>query len=376
MEVKLIIPQKGGKRISEGAYGCIFTPPLICRGNKAPHGGWKSGRLGKLTDKNDIKGEILAAEVFERKPEAKKYFILPDTSTLCIPAPISQQKETHFSKCDILNKKSYSDMLHYEVEYGGKTLHDTLPGKDDTLDTIQLFLKEFSFYKFMGELLEIGAYLVLNGCIHNDLHSSNILVNKQYHPRLIDFGRSYFVNTITDEKLEMLVGMDFAPSLTQVTPEANIQDGLISHMPLTKILEGIYQEKPNLINAERILGVSRHRELVELRQFWNTSVAAQQGDWLRFYQLYWPVVDSWALGGILVGLLKKLSISKQFTESADWKQRQSIIKNILKGMLKASPRLRLDCVEALALYDPMNDVVLSEAGKTWLQKKQQQKKRV
>ena len=70
MEVKLMIPQQGGKRLSEGAYGCIFTPPLICRGERSPRGGWKNGKLGKITDKDDIKGELIAAKVFSKKPEA------------------------------------------------------------------------------------------------------------------------------------------------------------------------------------------------------------------------------------------------------------------------------------------------------------------
>ena len=357
-----MIPQHGGRRLSEGAYGCIFTPPLICRGEKGPRGGWKNGKLGKITDKDDIKGELVAAKVFSKKPEAKKYLILPEIPSLCVPAPIAEQKETHFNRCDILKKQSYDDMLHYEVEYGGITVHKSL-------DDISLIVNDFQFSTFMGDMLEIGAYITLSGFIHNDLHGNNILVNKKYHPRLIDFGRSYFANAINQETIDMLMGMTYAPNLSQVPPEISIQDGLDDGLSLKKIMQDIQREKPGLRDAERILGVSRDREILELSNFWKTSKSIQQGDWIRFFQLYWPVVDSWAIGSILIGAVRKLSISKQFTEGNDWKQHQGIIKTVLKGLLKASPRQRLDCVQALALYDPMNAVVLSASGKAWLQQK-------
>ena len=84
MEPRIIIPkQQGGRLLAQGHYGCIFDPPLICRGDKAPKGGWKKGKLGKLTEITDIKSEIMAAEVFKDKPAAKKYFILPELDTLC-----------------------------------------------------------------------------------------------------------------------------------------------------------------------------------------------------------------------------------------------------------------------------------------------------
>jgi hypothetical protein len=46
------------------------------------------------------------------------------------------------------------------------------------------------------------------------------------------------------------------------------------------------------------------------------------------------------------------------------------VKAVLRGLLRMSPAERLDCVEALALYDPTNDLVTSSMGRTWLEKKQ------
>jgi hypothetical protein len=44
--------------------------------------------------------------------------------------------------------------------------------------------------------------------------------------------------------------------------------------------------------------------------------------------------------------------------------------------VQASPRARLDAVEALALYDPTNDLLSSPTGKAWLQKKQAQREKL
>jgi hypothetical protein len=53
-----------------------------------------------------------------------------------------------------------------------------------------------------------------------------------------------------------------------------------------------------------------------------------------------------------------------------WKEKRPIIKEVITGLLKASPKQRLDCLEALSMYNPINSIVISKAGRTWLDKKQ------
>jgi len=376
MEPKIIIPiQRGGKMLAQGHYGCVFDPPLICRGEKGPRGGKKKGTIGKLTEISDIKNELMAAEIFKDKPEAKKYFILPDLTTVCQKGPDgqdaivkSEQTEKDFGKCDALRKYGFKDMLHYQMEYGGKTLQDKM-------ENIQLVAKDFSYFKFVGDMLEIGAYLALNGLVHNDLHSANILMNKEYHPRLIDFGRAYYSKTIDENTIDQLAAY-FNPSLGQITPECSTQDGLGEGIPFQQIIQAIIEKKPGLLYAERLFGQSRQQQIAEFQVFWKTSKSIQQGDYLTFWKLYWPTVDAWGIGHTLASTLYKLSMSNQFIKSAEWTQKKGVIKAVITGLLKASPRQRLDCVEALALYDPMNGVVSSPSGKTWLQRKQAQREKI
>jgi serine/threonine protein kinase len=361
--------------LAQGHYGCIFDPPLICRGEKKPRGGYRKGKLGKLTEISDIKNELMAAELFAGKPEAKKYFILPELDTVCAQGNegqtavvINEQKERDFSKCEALQRDGMSEMLHYQMDYGGKTLQDKL-------ENIQVVVKEFPYFKFMGELLEIGAYLMLNGLIHNDLHSANIMVNKEYRPRLIDFGRAYYSRDITRETLNNLAA-EYAPSLGQITPECTTQDGLESGVPFATIIQDLISQKPGFLYAERLFGQSRQKQMAEFQQFWATSKAIKNKDYLSFWQLYWPMVDAWSIGQALASTLYKLSQSNEFMKSKEWQQKHGAVKAVITGLLRASPRVRLDSLEALALYDPMNALVSSPSGKAWLEKKQAQRERM
>ena len=88
------------------------------------------------------------------------------------------------------------------------------------------------------------------------------------------------------------------------------------------------------------------------------------------------MVDAWSIGHDLASTLYKLTQSNRFMQSAEWDKKRGIVKAVITGLLKASPRERLDCVEALALYDPMNAVVLNSSGKAWLKAKQEQRERM
>ena len=352
--------------LGSGVYGCIFTPPLKCQSStREPN----KGKLGKLTDKVDVKSEILATRIFAKMPESKKYLILPELDSFCTNvAPPSQQKDRNISKCKPLEGHSMNDMVQFEVPYGGKTLHSLV---DSSLRDIKIIVSEFPFYDFIRDMLETGAYLALHGFIHNDLHSNNILMNKAYHPRLIDFGRSYSSHAITQELIEDHLLAQYAPNIAQIPPEVTLIDGLDEGLPLYKMLDDIRDQKDPIKNVEKVLGISRYQQIAEFSLFLKSSKAFQSGDFTAFMQLYWPVVDSWAIGHNILSVLRKLLISKQFAESTEWKRRRSLLKNILRGLLRTSPRDRLDCVEALAMYDPMNPVLLTPSGKAWLKQKQQ-----
>lgn len=365
--------QEGGRKIGEGVYGCIFQPPLLCKGGpgqqRRGRAASRPGRLGKLSAKEDIANELRAAVHLRGVAGSSKYVILPDLNTVCTPLEQDDQRERDLDNCEPIQKYGYDDMIHYQVDYGGKTLHTKLEG------SAGVFSKDFSFDKFFLRMLEIGAFLALNGIVHNDLHTNNIVLTSDYVPRLIDFGRAFIAKNVNKTRVNEL-SAKYMPELSQVPPESSAQDGIESGVPIFRILYDLRMQKTGLLYAERYLGLSRARQMAEFKLFWETSRAAQTRDWVGFLKLYWPVIDSWSIGVILLGILRKLLSRKQFAESTKWKSMQGRVRLVLRGMLQASPRERMDCVEALALYDPTNDLVVGEAGSAWLESRQRNRLRV
>lgn len=314
--------------------------------------------------------EVAFARYFRNVPDAKKYLWLPHIDTYCTPAPVNEQKDRDsIIKCKKKAEQEdrvfdYEEMRHFEMDYGGIPL----------AEVANKLPQDFDFFKYMRQVLEIGAFLVLHGVVHNDLHSDNVLMDKSYTPRLIDYGRSYIMASF-DRKRQGELKARFGAGYNQIPPEMNMIDGEDLGHSLNYMI-GEFQKKNKVMNkyVEQLLGVPRSRQLLELKTFWTSSVAVQKQDWVTFYKLYWPVVDSWAIGAMIMKIYGQMILSRSFTDSAAWKEREASFKMILRGLLRASPRNRLDCMEALFLYDPTNELVTSAAGVAWLEKRQSYRK--
>jgi hypothetical protein len=128
-------------------------------------------------------------------------------------------------------------------------------------------------------------------------------------------------------------------------------------------------KKAGIRFGESILGTSRKKQISDFSNFWKTSTSASKEDWATFYSYYWHVVDSWAIGTILLSILRRLLLIKEFVGGEEWKTKGPLVKEILRGLLHASPRERSDCLTALSMYDPTNHFVVGNAGKAWLASK-------
>lgn len=360
------IVQSGGKLLGKGYYGCIFQPPLLCKNKpaRAP----QPGKLGKLTEMQDAAQELYAAALFEKRAGAEKYLVLPQRKTLCEPLPIAQQSEKDLASCDVLQRTPFQEMRQYELDYGGNTLSKI----SEEYKSSDALLKVIDYPTFVQHCLEIGAFLTLNGYVHNDLHSKNIVMGADNRPRLIDYGRSFSVKQLNPLFVAELAA-NYDPSLGQLPPECTAMDGIDSGRSLEAILTDLRMKKPAFAYSEKFLGISRTKLENEFRTFWKRSKAAQEKDWTNLYKLYWPGFDSWGFGHICISMLRKLSFSNEFLASSSWKENGATIKTVLRGMLHPSPLKRLDCVQALFLLDPMNDLVTSSAGAAWLEHKRAQK---
>jgi len=342
---------EGGKLIGQGTYGCVFQPPLLCKKKVL------TGNIGKLTDIVDLERELHAGKILGNIVNYKFYFLLPEE--FCVPRVLDNQEEKDLDKCKFLEKAKVENLRQYTMTYGGLNINKAT---------------NISFFVLMKHMLEAGSLMLLNNFIHYDIHNGNVLIDKFKVPRIIDFGQSFTVDEISLETIEnrwkVLTPTYSAepPEITFLTAiddynQYGFEDALIILMPQKKILKTI----------EKLLGVSVKTQIVNLGKFFQSSQAFREKDLVKFWKLYYPGFDSWAIGVLLLELLHRFMFSYEFIESSEWKLKKGIIVNILKQMLDSSPKNRIDCVEALSIFDPMNDIYL-QYGTDWAEARGKQRR--
>lgn len=353
---------EGGRLIGEGTYGCVFQPPLLCKKKQIP-----KSKVGKLTLDDDMSREITAQKVLSKINEAKYYFLLPEPDLSCVPKIIDNQEDTDISKCDFIkDSKPEERVVQMAMPYGGKDLY-----------SITLGVKEnIHFFNLFRHMLEAGSLLLLNGVIHYDIYSKNVLIDKYNIPRLIDFGQSFLrkdisLDTIFNGRWKVLKPEASAtepPEVTFLTAMYepyyySFEDTVSYIMPQKRIFNVI----------EKILGVPVKKQISDLTNFFKGSLAFKNRDYVKFWRLYYTGFDSWSIGVMLVQILNKLIYSFPFIESSEWKLKKRVTLEVLRKMVNSNPKERIDCVEALAIVDPFNSVY-QDYGLNWVEKRRAQRK--
>ena len=367
---------EGGRLLGEGSYGCAFTPPLICADGKQRN----SRLVGKITSKGDALQELDSTKILRTMPLAKNYFLLPEPE-FCVPAPKSEQKDSELKLCAPLDVERRKDeAIHMKDTYQiFQPFGGTLP-LYKLLDSGELHPNRFDFYSFMQHLLEAGGTMLLAGVCHGDLHVANLLADNKGVVRILDFG---FAVNRTDINLDHINegwrALHFSPKegvnehvLNALPPEITVMTAIHEkRMSYEKAIHLTIAGKPIFRDMEKYLGISKHYSYTELLRFWQSSAVAQKEDWAGFWKLYWTGFDAWSLGTLFLTFLK-LSLSWPQFGSGPWRERQKTVLPALQGMLETSPKKRLDCIEALAVFDPANSW-LQQFGTKWLEQRKKQK---
>jgi serine/threonine protein kinase len=355
---------EGGRILgAPGGYGCAFTPPLLCQNGKVPYG--KKSKVGKITEKRDAEREIQTANRLRKFPLAPNYFLLPEPDS-CQPAEPEKQSEPDLPFCldsDFAKRIPFPKLKQIFLPLGGKNLFASLHSSN-------LHPRGFDFFDFMRHMLEIGATLAISGVIHFDLHPGNILLDKVKVPRAIDFGRSFFSNQINKQTIrEHTYGILFLRDdlddviINQQPPELDALQAIQAEIPKGDACRLTVMNIPALHTAQSILHISLVKSTQELLDFCKTSKAIQQKDMVELWKMYWPQMDAWSIGTLLLHLLKQQLLFPDFKES--WNHRKEAVSATLQGLLHTSPRERLDCVQALSVFEPEN-AWLRRFGGAWL----------
>lgn len=358
---------EGGSEIGAGTYGCVYDQPLRIispeDGTCIKHPSTK-GVVAKITESEEAANEIDAAKVIAHIPNYRDYFSVPDPESIEKPCALKEQTdEPDLKDCPIVKVRSMSHMLHFTLPYAGKGL----------TKHFAVFLKEnkvMPVEKIITHLLEGAAQLALYNYVHLDIHRGNILFDDETSmPRIIDFGFSFSARNITAETVKTRWKV-YTPNFPYEPPEITVATGFRKQISLETILHDLIQERSLFKTCQFLLQMPMTGQRDSFRRFWNNSKSIQQRDWVGLYKYYWPGFDAWSFGAILLEMYMKFANTSAYTDQPGWLSLASRIREVLRGLLKMNPVMRIDCVEALFMFNPESPILNTEAAKKWMQNRQ------
>ena len=192
---------KGGKLIGSGGYGCVFRPPLKCKGKNRT----KKRMVSKLMTVKHAKSEYEEIMKFKRMlrkiPNYSKYFLL-DNISICKPDEFSEKDLHRFDeKCNALNDKYSKDSINDRLDE--LSILNIPDGGSD----LKTYIKTVHYSKLSSaneRLINLLVHGIVpmnkNKVLHADLKDSNILMNDK-DLTIIDWGLSvvYKPNEIPDK---------------------------------------------------------------------------------------------------------------------------------------------------------------------------------
>jgi hypothetical protein len=211
--------KKAGKAIASGSFGCVFRPPLRCKGETNRPGSVDKPMISKLMMKHDALEEYTIIEdvkkIVKDIPNYSDYFVVDDI-TMCDPGELDEEDmENAVKECSASlklgrgettippNKLSQTAVI--TAPDMGKDIHKSFAqmSKDyinykgsDKFSLVSKNLKKINTQ--IVKLLKNGvAPMIYKGIYHNDLKGQNIMTsyssledvkNNFNYAKMIDFG--------------------------------------------------------------------------------------------------------------------------------------------------------------------------------------------
>jgi serine/threonine protein kinase len=361
--------QVGGRLLGQGAYGCVFMPPLLSVGQKKINPGERK-ITGKIMDIEAGQHETYIGDFLKNLPFAKNYFIF--TTSEDISKPAKSQNDKDLSLCKKTQEEALTSLYMYKMPYGGQVLFEHIKNID---------LNEFNFWKFGKNLLESIALMITHGVLHTDLHNSNIVVDEYYVPRIIDWGLSLIIQaardsdikSIVDTKKEYLLDKDNNIRRIQMPPEVLLFTAEKNDISRTDINNAIITDSNRRVLNRSInyfFDLSEDDLRQQLVDFQNTSVffanAKNNGavDWFKQQGQY--KFDAWSIGVYLITLLSQLDRYHDILSDPKYNTHKSGMLKALRGLCAFNPKKRLNAVQALSIWDSPNNHIIKSFASGWL----------
>lgn len=217
--------RRGGKKLGEGKYGIVITPPVTCVGKDMS--GYVSKVFKTKEEFDKAKTNPVYAKLKEIDPDQIR-FLYPEVCDS--PGQLTNE---NINDGVTEENKSWS----YLMKKGGeRTLYDALQNinKYVTKETVKFMVGP------LREVFESVKILHANNILHDDLHTKNILVTAEGKFQIIDFDRSFLL-TDKDKVAEYFKDWKVVPR----SDEAKIKECTSNE------LQGLIEEVGVLIQKKR-----------------------------------------------------------------------------------------------------------------------------
>jgi hypothetical protein len=348
---------RGGRIRGQGTYGCVFQPALLCRGTNGK--AFDPNKVGKITSPEDARNELEIAKYLESLANSPMYTIAPESQG-CVPKARSKQVDKDIELCEFSTNMKIEETVQLIMPWGGYPL-----------SRINLDPRTFNFLKFTEDILAIGSFLLLNDMCHFDIWGQNFLFDNKNYPKLIDFGFTFRPSKLQQSDLRMRwrqIAVDHDTETPEVTLMLASQQGI----PVSETVIGLQQQKPGVQRLAALCGVIPSEWAKGIRTWSQKSQSFQQKDWLTCWKVYWPGFDAWAIGVLLLQVLEIQMAIPEFQNSVMWKQKGSLIKNVIIGLCRSHPAERIDTAEALSMLTEGSHPLIAagSVGNDWVKEKQ------
>ena len=188
---------KGGKKLAEGGYGCVFHPEINCKGLETDNMQYVSKIQQKdFSADNEIKiGEIIKEGVKDM-PEKPLINNFAPVLNSC-PITMSQLKVPDIGECRILNRVDQSNMILMKIRFIDSTDFDSYVIENKNTSAVLLTL--ISAFNHLLRSLKILEKVKV---VQFDLKGQNIVFDtKKLQPIIIDFGLSLPMEKVNNETL-------------------------------------------------------------------------------------------------------------------------------------------------------------------------------
>jgi serine/threonine protein kinase len=181
---------EGGALLSQGGYGCVFSPSINCNGKES------SKKFISKIQKNDFSAdnEILVGNIVSKHKDYRQYFA-PVINTCSVN--VSKIQTQGLGECNIMTENANLDLfLMMKIRFIEGSVLSTFITENK--NSALIFSSFINIYTHLLKSIDI---LIQQKVVHFDLKGANIVYDKNTEtPIVIDFGLSIPMNILLDDE--------------------------------------------------------------------------------------------------------------------------------------------------------------------------------